>query len=139
MRGGRLNILLVEDDELDVLNLKRALVPHTTINPLIHAPDGVAALALLRNDGVPRHRLVIVLDLRMPRMSGLEFLRALREDGELSMIPAVVLTTSADERDRAEAYRLGAAGYMVKPVDPAEFRSCVNSFADYWSKMELPA
>src|SRR5688500_5746232 len=100
MRDGRLNILLVEDDELDVLNLRRALLPHPAVNPLVHASDGVAALALLRGAAVPRGRLVIVADLRMPRMNGLEFLQALRADRELSMIPVVVLTTSADERDR---------------------------------------
>jgi CheY-like chemotaxis protein len=140
MRDGRLNILLVEDDELDVLNLRRALVAHaTSVNPLVHAPDGVAALAMLKRNDVPRKRLVIVADLRMPRMNGLEFLRALRADRELAAIPVVVLTTSVDERDRLEAYRLGAAGYMVKPVDPAEFKTCVKSFADYWTRMELPA
>ena len=139
MRDGRINILLVEDDELDVLNLRRALSPHTAVNPIMHAPDGVAALAMLRGERVPRKRLVIVVDLRMPRMNGLEFLEALRSDRELAQIPVVVLTTSADERDRAEAYRLGAAGYMVKPVDPAEFKSCVKSFAEYWTRMELPA
>jgi CheY-like chemotaxis protein len=137
--SGPLNIFLVEDDELDVLNLRRALSPHTAINPLVHAPDGVAALAMLRDQAVPRDRLVIVVDLRMPRMNGLEFIRALRADRALSQIPVVVLTTSTDERDRSEAYRLGAAGYMVKPVDPAEFKSSVKSFADYWTRMELPA
>jgi CheY-like chemotaxis protein len=135
----QLNILLVEDDELDVLNLRRALTPHAGVNPLVHAPDGVAALEILRGRSVPRQRLVIVVDLRMPRMNGLEFIRALRADRELSQIPCVVMTTSTDERDRAEAYRLGAAGYMVKPVDPAEFKSSVKSFADYWTRMELPA
>jgi CheY-like chemotaxis protein len=138
IRNTALNVLLVEDDELDALNLRRALLPFDAINPMVHASDGVAALELLRG-GVARRRLVIVLDLRMPRMNGLEFLRALRDDEELASIPVVVLTTSADRGDREEAYRLGAAGYLLKSVDPGEFKTSVRSFAEYWSHQELPS
>lgn len=135
-RPSRLNVLLVEDDELDALNVRRVLEATTDVAA---AADGMAALDLLRSGQVPRERLVVLLDLRLPRMGGLEFLRAVREDPDLCAIPIVVFSTSEGEEDLAEAYRLGAAGFLAKPRDPDELKRRLRAFAEYWSHQELPA
>ena len=116
MSGGVLNVLLVEDDEVDVMNVKRAFERNHITNPLFVAGDGVEALEKLRGGEVPKGRRIVLLDLNMPRMNGIEFLRELRRDRELSATPVVVLTTSNDDRDKIEAYQLNIAGYLVKPV-----------------------
>jgi CheY-like chemotaxis protein len=134
-----LNILLVEDDELDVLNVQRALRRRPTGAVLTVARDGVEALDLLRHAGLAtRRRLVIILDLRMPRMNGLEFLRALRTDTQLASIPVIVLTTSADDGDRREAWRHHIAGYLLKPVSFASFQQCMDALCTYWDQVEFP-
>ena len=101
-----LNILLVEDDQVDVMNVKRAFDKNRIANPLFVAADGIEALELLRSDTVPRERRLVLLDLNMPRMNGIEFLRELRADPQLQLTPVVVLTTSDDERDKINAYNL---------------------------------
>jgi len=101
-----LNVLLVEDDDVDVMNVRRAFKKNHIANPLWVAGNGLEALEILRGDEMPRDRRLILLDLNMPRMNGLEFLRELRADPELHGTPVVVLTTSDDERDRVEAYNL---------------------------------
>src|SRR5207237_10702795 len=119
-----LHILLVDDDEVDVMNVQRAFKKNNIVNPLYIAANGLEALDLLRGQGVkaiPGPRRLILLDLNMPKMSGLEFLRAIREDPELRHLTVVVLTTSDDERDRIEAYNLNVAGYIIKPVTFAAF------------------
>lgn len=134
----RLNILLVEDDEVDVMTVQRAFREVNFGNPIHHAEDGVAALELLRSDGVPTNRLLILLDLNMPRMGGIEFLQELRADPELKKLPVVVLTTSDQESDRVEAYELNVAGYLVKPVTFGDFIRLVSAFKTYWTYVELP-
>jgi CheY-like chemotaxis protein len=132
-----IHLLLVEDDDLDVMNVRRALADCTEIASITTARDGVEALQLLRSGGLPRERLVILLDLRMPRMSGLDLLRALRADERLTQTPAVVLTTSDDPQDRADAFHLGAAGYFVKPRTPSRFRQIMDALRSYWSGAEF--
>jgi CheY-like chemotaxis protein len=83
-------------------------------------------------------RLVVVVDLRMPRMSGLDLLREIRADGRLKRIPTVVLSTSDDPSDRDAAYLLGAAGYFVKPAAPGRFRQIMDAMRGYWSSVEFP-
>jgi CheY-like chemotaxis protein len=94
-----LNILLVEDDEVDVMNVRRAFQRNNVSNPLFVAGNGLEALEMLRSDTIPRERRLILLDLNMPKMNGIEFLQALRADPELSSTPVVVLTTSNDDQD----------------------------------------
>ena len=106
-----LNILLVEDDEVDVMNVRRAFKKNHITNPLFVAGNGVEALEQLRSGKIPRERRIVLLDLNMPQMNGIEFLRELRRDPELKLTPVVVLTTSNDERDEIEAYNLNVAGY----------------------------
>jgi CheY-like chemotaxis protein len=136
-----LNILLVDDDEVDVMNVQRAFRKNNILNPLYVAHNGLEALELLRSDGpeaVPRDRRLILLDLNMPKMNGLEFLREIREDPELHNLTVIVLTTSDDERDKVEAYNLNVAGYIVKPVTFLAFVEAVAALNKYWSINELP-
>ncbi|MGH9330112.1 MAG: response regulator [Vicinamibacterales bacterium] len=133
-----LNILLVEDDAVDVMNVRRAFEKNRIINPLHVAPNGVEALQMLRNGQVPEERRIVLLDLNMPRMNGVEFLRHLRTDPHLNLIPVVVLTTSTDEKDKVEAYNLNVAGYLVKPVTFVDFAEVMVTLNKYWSLVEFP-
>ena len=134
-------ILHVEDDPVDVGNLQRACAREGVRNPLWAVGNGEEALALLRGEG-PRAREprpgLILLDLSMPVMGGLEFLRAVKSDPELRRIPTVVLTTSNHEADRRNAYELGAAGYLVKPIEFDRFAEVVAAIERYWTLCEAP-
>ena len=133
-----LNILLVEDDQVDVMNVKRAFDKNRIANPLYVAADGVEAMELLKAGQIPRERRIILLDLNMPRMNGIEFLRALRADPDLALTPVVVLTTSDDERDKIHAYNLNVAGYLLKPVTFVNFVEVMAALNKYWTLVELP-
>lgn len=133
-----LNILLVEDDEVDVMNVRRAFQKSHIMNPLFVAGDGVEALEKLRGGDIPRGRRLVLLDLNMPRMNGIELLRELRSDSELQATPVVVLTTSNDDRDKIEAYNLNVAGYLVKPVTFSNFCEVMVALNKYWSLVEMP-
>jgi CheY-like chemotaxis protein len=133
-----LNILLVEDDEVDVMNVRRAFKKNNICNPLWVAENGLTALEMLRGSEIPRDRRLILLDLNMPRMNGIEFLRQLRADPELRLTPVVVLTTSDDERDRVDAYNLNVSGYILKPVTLTNFVEAMATLNKYWSLVEMP-
>lgn len=137
-----LNILLVEDDEVDVMNVRRAFKKGHITNPLYVAGNGIEALAMLRDNGhpgtVPRERRLILLDLNMPKMNGIEFLTELRADPHLKQIPVVILTTSSEDRDRVSAYDLNVAGYLLKPVTFATFVETMTTLNQYWALCEMP-
>jgi CheY-like chemotaxis protein len=132
-----LNILLVEDDEVDVMNVKRAFEKAHIANPLFVANNGLEALQKLRSRDIPNHRRLILLDLNMPKMNGIEFLRELRKDPELCSLPVVVLTTSRMDRDKIESYRLNVAGYLLKPVTFATFCELMVTLNKYWALVEM--
>jgi CheY-like chemotaxis protein len=138
VRERMLNVLLVEDDEVDVMNVRRAFKKNHIANPLWVAGNGLEALEVLRSDRMPRERRLVLLDLNMPRMNGIEFLRELRADPELQGTPVVVLTTSGDERDRVEAYNLNVAGYILKPVTFINFVEAMATLNKYWTLVEMP-
>lgn len=138
MTPSLLNVLLVEDDDVDVMNVKRAFRKHNIMNPLYVAENGLEALEKLRNGEVPRERRIILLDLNMPRMNGIEFLQELRKDPELAATPVIVLTTSSADRDRTDAYNLNVAGYLVKPVMFVDFCELMATMNKYWTLVELP-
>ena len=138
MNDKMLNILLVEDDELDVKNIRRAFKKGNITNPLYVAGNGLEALEVLRGHEMPRSRRLVLLDLNMPRMNGIEFLRELRADPALSATVVVVLTTSDAERDKVEAYNLHVAGYLLKPVTFANFCETMASLNKYWALVEMP-
>jgi CheY-like chemotaxis protein len=136
-----LHILLVDDDDIDVMNVQRAFKKNNIMNPLFIARDGLEALQILRDEGpngIPRERRLILLDLNMPRMNGMEFLRELRDDPTLHNSTVIVLTTSDDERDKVEAYNLNVAGYIVKPVTFIAFVEAMAALNKYWTINELP-
>jgi CheY-like chemotaxis protein len=132
------NILLVEDDEVDVMNVRRALAKNNIRNPLWVACSGQEALRMLRDGRVPRERRLVLLDLNLPRMNGIELLRELRADPELRPTPVVVLTTSDDERDRVNAYNLNVAGYILKPLTFLSFVEVMAALNRYWTLVEYP-
>lgn len=133
-----LNLVLVEDDEIDVMNVRRALERAHVTNPVFVAHNGVEGLELLRSNAVPRDRRLVLLDLNMPRMNGIEFLRELRNDPALRSTPVVVLTTSDDDRDKVQAYDLNVAGYLLKPVTFVNFVDVMAALNKYWALVELP-
>ena len=138
-----INILLVEDDEVDVMNVKRAFKKYKISNPLYIAGNGLDALDMLRSHNgqspqVPETRRLILLDLNMPKMNGLEFLHELRNDENLKKTPVIVLTTSDEDRDRIEAYNLNVAGYILKPVTFGNFAEVMVALNKYWTLCEMP-
>jgi CheY-like chemotaxis protein len=137
------NVLLVEDDEVDVMNVQRAFKKSNVVNPLYLAKDGLEALLILRGDddslpSMPRERRLVLLDLNMPKMNGIEFLRELRADPELRATPVIVLTTSNEERDKVEAYNMNVAGYILKPVTFSNFVETIATLDKYWKLNEMP-
>ncbi|MEO7026971.1 MAG: response regulator [Caulobacteraceae bacterium] len=135
------NLLLVEDDEVDVQGLKRAFAKSRIGNPIVVARDGIEALEHLRGENgrakLPKPHL-IMLDLNMPRMNGIEFLEAIRADDDLKCSVVFMITTSKAEEDKARAYGHNVAGYIVKQ-DPANtFLEAVNLLEHYWKIVEFP-
>lgn len=129
-------ILLVDDDRVDVMTTKRALKDINVTNPVYTARNGEEALELLR-DGKTEKPGVILLDLNMPRMNGIEFLRVIKNDDSLKRIPVVVLTTSKEEENKVGSFSLGVAGYMIKPVDYIKFVEVIRTINLYWTLSEL--
>lgn len=133
-----LNILLVDDDEVDVMNVQRAFKKANITNPVYVAGNGIEALDMLRGSAMPQHRRIVLLDINMPKMNGIEFLREIRTDPVLRTLCVVVLTTSNEDRDRVEAFQLNVAGYLLKPVTFIEFVDVMSTLNKYWTLMELP-
>ncbi len=131
-------ILLVEDNPDDVQLTLRALKKGNIMNDVVVAPDGVEALDYLFGTGKYSGRdtkimpQLVLLDLKMPRMDGLEVLQRIRWDERTRLLPVVVLTTSSEERDRVESYKLGANSYIRKPVDFSQFAEAVRQLGLYW-------
>jgi CheY-like chemotaxis protein len=133
--------MLVEDDEVDVMNLKRAFKKNNITNPLYLAGNGLEALELLRKCGTDEMPLpkIILLDLNMPKMNGIEFLKELRKDEDLHRLSVFVMTTSNKDNDIIEAYNLNVAGYILKPLSMDKFMSAVGALSNYWQLMEFPS
>ncbi|MGB0578851.1 MAG: response regulator [Limisphaerales bacterium] len=130
-------ILLVEDDEVDAMTVRRALKELRVTNPLHHRSNGEEALEFLRAEEMPRPS-IILLDLNMPRMNGLEFLEIVKADDNFKNIPIIVLTTSKEEHDRHNSFEHSVAGYMQKPVDYQQFVDVIRTIKLYWTLSELP-
>jgi CheY-like chemotaxis protein len=136
MRGKK-PILLVEDDAVDVMTVKRALKEIHITNRLEAVGNGEEALEYLRDEKNEKP-CIILLDLNMPRMNGIEFLKIAKQDELLKMIPVVILTTSKEDRDKVESFKLSIAGYMIKPVDYQQFVEVIKTINIYWTLSELP-
>jgi CheY-like chemotaxis protein len=134
-----MTILLVEDDEVDVMNVKRAFKKNNISNRLVVASNGIDALEILRSVSPenPRPKIVL-LDLNMPRMGGIEFLKEIRQDADLSSLSVFVMTTSNEDSDKIEAFNLNVAGYILKPLSMDRFISAVSTLNSYWTLCEFP-
>ena len=137
-------ILLVEDNPDDVLLTRRVLQKHNIANNLVEAHDGVEALDYLFGTGVHAGRdishqpQVVLLDLKLPKIGGLEVLRRLRSDPRTRLQPVVILTSSKEEKDISAGYALGANSYVRKPVDFLEFSEAVRQLGLYWMLINEP-
>lgn len=127
------SILLIEDNPLDIDLTKRAFKKRHFINPITVARDGEEALAFIekweKEEPLP---LIILLDLKLPKVHGLEVLRHLKVHDDFRVIPVIVLTSSSDDSDIKTAYELGASSYIVKPVDFDKFLKVVTNIEIYW-------
>ena len=130
-------VLLVEDDNVDAMTVKRAMRDLHVGHSVMRSVNGEEAMKYLTNPDNEKP-FVILLDLNMPKMNGMEFLKVIKAHPELKTIPIIVLTTSREKRDILESFELGAAGYMVKPVDYSKFVEILDKIMLYWSTSELP-
>jgi CheY-like chemotaxis protein len=137
-------ILLVEDDPRDTDLILEALSENNLANQVIYVADGVEAIEYLRYEGKfklrkPGNPAVILLDIKMPRMDGIEVLREIRGDANLKTLPVVMLTSSREEPDLKTSYELGANAYVVKPVDFKDFIDAVKKVGVFWAVInEIP-
>jgi CheY-like chemotaxis protein len=130
-------ILLVEDDNVDAMTVRRAMKDLNVPNSIVHQLDGEDALEYLRASGNKRP-CVILLDLNMPRMNGIDFLKIIKSDNELKRIPVIVMTTSKDDRDKMESFEFSVAGYIIKSTDYKKFVESLKILNLYWTLSELP-
>lgn len=130
-----LNILLIEDDEIEVMKFNRVLSGLKSNHKIIEANNGEEAIEILKvKEVVPD---IIVLDLNMPKINGIEFLGVLKADDYLKYIPAIILTTSNNHKDVLECYRIGIAGYVLKPLKYEDYVDRITKLIEYWSINEL--
>jgi len=138
------SILLVEDNPKDIELTLEALGENRLANRVSVARDGVEALEYLRYEGKYAQRKnenpsVILLDIKMPRMDGLEVLKAIRSDDKLKLIPVVMLTSSSEESDLKKSYEIGVNAYVVKPINFQEFIDVIKPLGVFWALLnELP-
>lgn len=130
-------ILLIEDDLVDAMTVKRAIKELHISNPLQHVENGEEALTYLRDKAKERPCLIL-LDLNMPVMNGIEFLQVIKTIPELQCLPVVALTTSDEQQDKVESFQLGVAGYMRKPVEYRQFVEIMHTIDTYWTISESP-
>lgn len=130
-----MHILLIEDDNIEIMKLQRTVSKLELKHKITQAKNGEEALEFLNSDD--RLPDIILLDLNMPRMSGIEFLEILKKDNALRYLPTIVLTTSENRADLLECYKIGIAGYVIKPLKYEDYESKLNKVLDYWNINEL--
>ncbi|WP_298155935.1 response regulator [Flavobacterium sp.] len=130
-----LNILLIEDDAIEVMKFHRVLATLKMNHKIIEANNGEEALVILKEREIIPD--IIILDLNMPKINGIEFLQILKADDYLKYIPAIILTTSSNHREVMECYRIGIAGYVLKPLKYEDYVDRIQRMLSYWSLNEL--
>ena len=130
-----LNVLLIEDDTIEVMKLNRTISSLDLKHNITEARDGEQALAILKDTSALPD--IILLDLNMPKINGIEFLKIIKSDPYLKYIPTIVLTTSNNKRDLLECYKIGIAGYILKPLKYDDYVAKVEKLLAYWSINEL--
>ncbi len=130
-----LKILFIEDDTIEIIKFNRVLKTLGLNHIIIEAENGEDALVILKEkQTIPD---IIVLDLNMPKLNGIEFLRIIKNDAMLKYIPAIILTTSNNHKDILECYKIGIAGYMLKPLKYEEYLDRIQKLVAYWTTNEL--
>lgn len=135
MKNKSLKILLIEDDTIEIMKMKRTLARFDQDHDLIEAHDGEEAIGIL-SQSLWKPDLIL-LDLNMPRLSGIDFLSHLKSDPKLKYIPTIILTTSCNERDLQACYELGIAGYVLKPLKYEDYVLKIQHLLNYWSANEF--
>jgi len=130
-----LKVLLIEDDKIEVMKLNRVIDKLDVAHEIIEANNGEEALDLLQQKALLPD--IILLDLNMPKINGIEFLGILKNDAVLRYIPTIILTTSSNEKDLLECYKLGIAGYVLKPLKYEDYVNKIEKLLAYWSINEL--
>ena len=131
----KLNILLIEDDMIEIMKLNRTISSLKLNHNIVEANNGEEALKILeKKDNLPD---IILLDLNMPKINGIEFLSILKNDEVLKYIPTIILTTSNNQKDPLECYKIGIAGYVIKPLKYEDYVSKIERVLNYWSVNEL--
>ena len=130
-----LNILLIEDDMIEVMKLKRTIKKLELNHSITEANNGEEALELLKQkDRLPD---IILLDLNMPKLNGIEFLKILKADERLRYIPTIILTTSSNQKDLLECFKVGISGYILKPLKYEDYVQKIDKLLAYWSVNQL--
>jgi DNA-binding NarL/FixJ family response regulator len=130
-------LVLVEDDDVDAMTIERSFKKNKIANPIKRAVDGMQALEMMRNNEI-ENPYIVLLDLQMPRLNGIEFLQAIRSDDALAKTVVFVLTTSEDDRDIENSYDFNIAGYYSKGNAGENFIDIVNVLDNYWKVVHLP-
>lgn len=130
-----MNILLIEDDQIEVMKLQRTISKLGLKHTIIEAKNGEDALEILQSD--QKLPDIILLDLNMPRMNGIEFLAILKNDSQLRYLPTIILTTSENRADLLKCYEAGIAGYVIKPLRYEDYESKMKKVMDYWEVNQL--
>jgi CheY-like chemotaxis protein len=130
-----LKILLIEDDMIEVMKLNRAISSLQLNHKIVEANNGEEALEILKNkEALPD---IILLDLNMPKINGIEFLKILKEDKNIKYLPTIILTTSNNKRDLLECFKIGISGYVLKPLKYEDYVFKIKNILSYWSINEL--
>ena len=129
-----MKVLFIEDDMIESMKMQRAISKLQYKHTLVEAKNGEEALEILNGGDLPD---IIFLDLNMPRMSGIEFLGILKSDERLKYLPTVILTTSENRADLLECFKIGIAGYVIKPLKYEDYESKIKRVFDYWEISEL--
>ncbi len=130
-----LKVLLIEDDTIELMKFNRTISSLALKHEIIEANNGEEALKVLeQKENLPH---IILLDLNMPKINGIEFLSILKKDETLKHIPTIILTTSNNQKDLLECYKIGIAGYILKPLKYEEYVSKIEKVLSYWSINEL--
>ncbi|MEM9077128.1 MAG: response regulator [Bacteroidota bacterium] len=129
-----MNILFIEDDMIETMKMQRAISKFQSKHKIIEAKNGEEALDILRGGNLPD---IILLDLNMPRMSGIEFLSILKADEKLKYLPTIILTTSENRVDLLKCFEIGIAGYVIKPLKYEDYEAKLKRVFEYWEISEL--
>jgi len=129
-----MKVLFIEDDMIETMKLHRSISNFQTKHEIVEAKNGEEAVEVLKKGDLPD---IILLDLNMPRMSGIEFLRILKSDDKLKYLPTIILTTSENRADLLTCFEIGIAGYIIKPLKYEDYEQKIKKVFDYWEASEL--